>query len=122
MSKLLLKQRAWDENIWRLLVFAVTIIIAVWVVWLLAYFYNTSKNAARDQAVLTNTASSSQDLFDGEFCSTNAGNVVTLNAINGQYTLTCGWAVNTTKMSEVKWITLIDNGSANAAEAIFSVN
>lgn len=56
------KQRSWDENIGRLIVFAMTIIIAVWLVWLLAYYYDERREQAVQMAVLWSSAATLEEL------------------------------------------------------------
>ena len=85
------KERSWDENIGRLIVFAMTIIIAVWVLGVLAYFYAENREEAAAMSVLGSTAATSQDLVDIWVCADdNDDNQVEYNAVSWEYTVTCG--------------------------------
>jgi hypothetical protein len=68
-KNILTKVRRWDENIGKLIVFAVTIIIAVGVLGTLAYFYNQFRENSIKLSVLTSTSSSTDDLKKLGFCS-----------------------------------------------------
>jgi hypothetical protein len=111
-KNILTKVRRWDENIGKLIVFAVTIIIAVGVLGTLAYFYNQSRENATKLSVLTSTTSNLKDLQDAGFCKDDAteGKVV-YQPIKDQYTLYCysgstGY-VDSAKIEKVKGITTV---------------
>ena len=90
-STLLKKVRRWDENIGKLIVFAVTIIIAVGVLGTLAYFYNQSRKNATELSTLTSTTSSKADLVGLKFCKDWDAHV-NYDPIKDMYWLTCsGW-------------------------------
>ena len=108
-KNVLTKMRSWDENIGKLIVFAVTIIIAVGVLGTLAYFYNQSRDVASATAVLTSTSSSINDLKDASFCSSNPTTwSITYNPLANVYWLDCGADATSdfwTKLpTSVKWI------------------
>jgi len=100
------KMRSWDENIGKLIVFAVTIIIAVGVLGTLAYFYNQSRTNSTAMAVLTSTTTSVADLKGAGFCDSNSTTgSVSYTPITNKYTLDCGaWKV-TSSVATVKGIT-----------------
>lgn len=56
------KRRSGDENIGKLIVFAITIVIAIGLVGLVSYFYTQSREAAIVSGVLGSTASSAADI------------------------------------------------------------
>jgi len=87
-KSILTKKRSWDENIGKLIVFAVTIIIAVGVLGTLAYFYNQSRKSATELSVLTSTQSSANDLKSLKFCSSSDW-YVSYDPITDIYWLTC---------------------------------
>ena len=88
-TAILKKVRRWDENIGKLIVFAVTIIIAVGVLGTLAYFYNQSRQNATELSVLTSTTSSTEDLQNLKFCSGWSAAYVSYTPVTDQYILTC---------------------------------
>ena len=90
-KNVLTKMRRWDENIGKLIVFAVTIIIAVGVLGTLAYFYNQSRETATKMSVLTSTSSSSTDIGTMWFCPGNTGNYVEYDPISDKYGMVCSW-------------------------------
>ena len=111
-KNVLTKMRSWDDNIGKLIVFAITIIIAVGVLGTLAYFYNQSRNTATQTSVLTSTSSSATDINTMWFCSSTTGNYVEYNPISNEYGMVCGsWDASTSKIKEVHGI--IDVESAN---------
>ena len=114
-KNILTKVRKWDENIGKLIVFAVTIIIAVGVLGTLVYFYNQSRENATNLSVLTSTTTSLDDLKEIKFC-TDATTVwkVTYKPVANKYTLTCyqkngsnyTGTINASEIKKVKGITI----------------
>ena len=129
MTKTLLtKARRWDENIGKLIVFAVTIIIAVGVLGTLAYFYNQSRDTASKMAVLTSINSSADDLKAVGVCDSSTGSVK-YDARTGIYGIDCEGMTDDQKsvVTSVKGVTSVDcNKSAGVlsgvAEQCFYVN
>jgi uncharacterized membrane protein len=84
-------QRKGDENIGRLIVFAITIVIAIGVVSLVSYFYNENReNAATTATVFSQTASVS-DLDKLNLLTTTVTNEavdIQYSALDGVYTAT----------------------------------
>ena len=119
--KFINKVRKWDENIWKLIVFAVTIIIAVGVLGTLAYFYNQSRKNAVNLSLLTSTTSSTSDLTGAGFCTgTTTAAYVTYTPISDKYTLTCsGGTVGEEEVKAVKWIRDVN---VNGDTATYEVN
>ncbi len=110
-KNVLTKMRSWDENIGKLIVFAITIIIAVGVLWTLAYFYNQSRKTATNMSVLTSTSSSIGNLTGLNFCdSADTTWYVTYSPINDQYTLNCSGA-DADAVKAVRWIINVTTGS-----------
>ena len=84
------KERSWDENIWRLIVFAITIIIAVWVLGILAYFYQEHQEEAAVMSVLGSSSSDLTDLEDAGFLHEQDDGEdawIEYNAIADEYTM-----------------------------------
>ena len=122
-TAILKKVRRWDENIGKLIVFAVTIIIAVGVLGTLAYFYNQSRENATQLSVLTSTTSSADDLTNLGFCTwtDTAGAHVSYTPIEDKYTLTCGNGdVVTTKVLNVRGI--LQDGTCSTTGCNYKVN
>ena len=119
------KVRKWDENIWKLIVFAVTIIIAVGVLGTLAYFYNQSRNNAVNLSILTSTTSSTADLKNAGFCDDNTTSAyVSYTPISDEYTLTCSWNSGTVKednVKKVRWLIDVKQGAESNQES-YKVN
>ena len=121
-STLLKKVRRWDENIGKLIVFAVTIIIAVGVLGTLAYFYNQSRKNAVVQSLITSTATKGEDLAkdisgEGALC-TNKTGYVTYDAMDNEYTLHC--SVSCATLKKVWWIANVSCTSTGATYKIAS--
>ena len=118
-KNVLTKMRRWDENIGKLIVFAVTIIIAVGVLGTLAYFYNQSRKTATQMSVLTSTSSSISELTSLNFCpSTDNTWFVSYSPINDQYTLNCSGA-DAAEVKKVRWIVSVTTGTN---EVLYKVN
>lgn len=84
------KQRSWDENIWRLIVFAITIIIAVWVLGLLGYFYTQYQEEARVMSVMSSSSSTPTDLLGIDYCDdTDDGAGIEYDAVQWEYAVSC---------------------------------
>ena len=112
-KNVLTKMRRWDENIGKLIVFAVTIIIAVGVLGTLAYFYNQSRETATQMAVLTSTSSSISDLTWLKFCGQDDTTwYVQYSPVSDQYTLNCKDA-SWDAVKKVKWIIDVDQVSTD---------
>ena len=122
-KELLKKVRKWDENIGKLIVFAVTIIIAVGVLGTLAYFYNQSRQNATELSVLTSTTSSTSDLTGLGFCTGNPSSAyVSYSPINDQYTITCSWGKASSKIQEVRWIVDASSCNGSTSSCTYKVN
>ncbi len=104
MTKILLtKVRKWDENIGKLIVFAVTIIIAVGVLGTLAYFYNQSRDTASKMAVITSINSDINDLKAIGVC-TGSTWAVKYDARTGMYGIDCGGNTGDTVVTDIKGV------------------
>ncbi len=89
-KEILKKVRRWDENIGKLIVFAVTIIIAVGVLGTLAYFYNQSREKSVKLSVLSSTASNTNDIVSQGFCSSGTTTAyITYDPLQDMYGITC---------------------------------
>lgn len=82
------KKRSGDENIWKLIVFSITIVIAIWLVGLVSYFYNTSRQQAVDISVLSSINSSSNEIQGVVPDCSGTGVQIQYNAITNQYSMT----------------------------------
>jgi len=102
---LLTKVRKWEENIHKLIIFAMMIIIAVGVLGTLAYFFNQSRQVAAKISILTATNSSSTDLKDSHFCDSTTGRVL-YDPLTWIYGLDCDSITEENKKNilSVKWI------------------
>jgi len=125
---MIFKKRRWDENIGKLIVFAVTIIIAVGVLGTLAYFYNQSKKTEWYMSVLTSINSSADDLKAIKVCDSSTGSIK-YDARTGIYGIDCKGISSTQKnvVTSVKWISKIDCSNSpwvlsGVAEFCFEVN
>jgi L-cysteine desulfidase len=89
-----------------LIVFAVTIIIAVGVLGTLAYFYNQSRQNATELSVLTSTTSSVSDLTGLGFCegTSLSAAYVSYTPVTDQYTLTCSGGTASSTVCDVRGI------------------
>jgi len=104
-TAILKKVRRWDENIGKLIVFAVTIIIAVGVLGTLAYFYNQSRENATQMSILTSTTSTTDDLNTAGFCQSATEGYIKYDPVSDMYGIKCdGGTVNTTKVNSVRGI------------------
>ena len=131
-KNVLTKMRSWDENIGKLIVFAVTIIIAVGVLGTLAYFYNQSRETATKMSVLTSTSSSSTDIGTMWFCPGSTDNYVEYDPISDKYGLVCSWTVTNDNLTKVKAVHGIINavkvttpatsGALSGAQITYKVN
>ena len=84
------KQRSWDENIGRLIVFAITIIIAVWVLGLLGYFYTEYQEEARVMSVMSSSSSTLSDLQGIDVCGSGAtAGGIDFDAVANEYAVGC---------------------------------
>ena len=120
-TAILKKVRRWDENIGKLIVFAVTIIIAVGVLGTLAYFYNQSRENATQLSVLTSTTSSVSDLTGLGFCDSNTTSAhISYTPVKDQYTLYCDQGANEDKVKAVRGI--IDVTTSGTDYVIYKVN
>ena len=82
------KQRSWDKNIGRLIVFSMTIIIAVGFLGLLAFFYNESREDAAEVSVLAGQTSTYQEIRDIGALSDDVDDAkIEFNPINDMYAL-----------------------------------
>jgi len=125
-KNILTKVRKWDENIGKLIVFAVTIIIAVGVLGTLAYFYNQSRQNATELSTLTSTTSSKADLVWLNFCADWDAHV-NYDPIKDMYGLTCAAGVGTKAVTDVRGILSADcadstDDQVKAATVCFKVN
>lgn len=55
-------KRSGDQRIWKMIVFAWVIVIAIWLVWLVSYFYKESRETAITKAILASTSSNGNDI------------------------------------------------------------
>ena len=110
---MVVKRRKGEENIGRIIVFAITIVVAVGLTAIISYFFNKYRNQAIDLAVLTSTTSSLEDITDRGFCSDSTTTAyIKYNAYTDQYTLHCASGststLNTGNIAKVGWLILVD--------------
>lgn len=98
--KTIARKRLWDENIGKLIMFSVTIIIAVGLVGLLTFFYNESRTSTTQMSVLWNANSTATNISDAWFCTASASNTIAYNPISGTYAITCGGWDN----PQISWV------------------
>ena len=94
------KKRSGDENIGKLIILSVTIIIAVWFAWLITYFYQVSKEKEIYLSVLLDVKSTPENVNEldwFEWCTY----WISFNAITWLYEIQ--WC--TSYKSDIKWIT-----------------
>lgn len=85
-----MKKRLWNENIGKLIVFAITIIIWIWVVSIYSYFFNVSSEQAVVQSILNSPSSTPDELFQAWLCASPAeGSEVEVDALQNLVFLTC---------------------------------
>lgn len=101
MEKIINKRRAGDENIGKLIVFAITIVIAIGLVGLVSYFYTQSREAAVNTGVLGSTSSTPADLKKVAKC-TGTDVKVAYDAISNNYSLT--GTTTDCDISGLKWV------------------
>jgi hypothetical protein len=85
MEKMINKRRAGDENIGKLIVFAITIVIAIGLVGLVSYFYTQSRQVAVNTSILGDVNSSTGDIAKVLPSCTNGS--ITYDAIQNTYTM-----------------------------------
>ena len=108
------KKRAWFENVGRLVVISMTIIIAVGVVGLFWHFFMENRQSAVDMSVLASSTDNSEALLDLWICE-NPGSI-DINAIANTYELSCdlvekkGWFV----IDEIDEILVIESFATGA--------
>ncbi len=122
-KNVLTKMRRWDENIGKLIVFAVTIIIAVGVLGTLAYFYNQSRETATKMSVLTSTSSSTADLTWLWFCTGSTKSAfISYTPIKDQYTLTCSGGDTSSTIQDVRGIIDASGCGGTNSSCTYKVN
>lgn len=111
------KRRSGDENIGKLIVFAITIVIAIGLVGLVSYFYTQSRQAAVDTGILGSTSSSAADIAKVLTCAT--ANSISYDAIANVYTfktsggvvVDCSTEINAAKANgKLKAVTVSGSG------------
>jgi hypothetical protein len=90
MEKMINKRRAGDENIGKLIVFAITIVIAIGLVGLVSYFYTQSREAAVNTGVLGSTSSTNADIIKVKGLGSCTASGVTYDAISNVYSFDNG--------------------------------
>lgn len=102
------KKRSGDENIGKLIVFAITIVIAIGLVGLVSFFYTESRQQAVNTAVLSSTNSTPAEILAIPGLTTACAGVtgISYNAISNNYALV---GVTTpagcdTALGLVKWV------------------
>ncbi len=125
------KKRSGDENIGKLIVFAITIVIAIGLVGLVSFFYTENRQVAVNTAVLSSTNSNSADIVAvlanssaTDACTASgSGFTIDFNAISNLYTLenvsTGEEAGCTARLNGLKGI---NNAAAGTLEVTYSVN
>lgn len=103
MEKIINKRRAGDENIGKLIVFAITIVIAIGLVGLVSYFYTQSREAAVNTGVLGSTSSTNADIIKLDGLKSCTASAVEYDAISNLYSLT-GTTVTGCDVSTLKWV------------------
>lgn len=87
-------KRKWDDSIWAIIKLATTIFIAVWLVWLLVYFYNSNRENTAMTAVAFSSNSTISEIAKVIDVPTTLATVASTttsmdySALDGVYTLT----------------------------------
>lgn len=104
------KRRTGDENIWKLIVFAITIVIAIGLVGLVSYFYTQSREAAVNTWVLGSTSSTLTEI--AKIMPLCTATWVIYDAISNKYSFAGGQDASTgnCSVSALKWVTLSGSG------------
>jgi len=84
-----MKFRKWESQIWMLIVFAVTLIIAVWVLWILSYFYTKTLSNKKYVSILWNIHSSLDELQALWICETSATAHIKYDIMKDSYKIIC---------------------------------
>lgn len=105
-------KRSGDDNIWKLIVFAVTIIIAIGLVGLVTYFYNQSRQQAVATGVLGSTSSTQADIRKLPNLGNCEATAITYDAIANTYSLSGATSLTSgnCNLSNVKGVTVSGSG------------
>lgn len=116
------KERYWDINIWKLIILSISIILAVWLIWILLYFNIKYQKTVVLYSALWNIDTASQILIDLDICDEDSKNIkITYNAISSKYTLDCDlieWTIQDYKIQE---LTDLNTINATTWKAIYSI-
>lgn len=107
------KRRSGDENIWKLIVFAITIVIAIGLVGLVSYFYTQSRQAAVNTGVLGSTSSTATEIL--KIMPSCSATWVVYDAIANRYSFVGGQDASgpvgtLCGVSGLKWVTVSGSG------------
>jgi len=83
-------KRKWDENIWKIIVFSLTILIAIGFVATATYFYNINKEKAILSSVIFDPASTTADIRKVTGNSYTWTVTISYDALNSTYTANWG--------------------------------
>lgn len=84
-----IKRKGSAEGIWKMLIFVISIMVAVWIVWYFLLASNKIMLKSQTQMCLQDTNCKSETLVDLGICATPWNNRVEYNVYSGKYTLTC---------------------------------
>jgi len=84
-------KRKWESEVWILIVFAVTIIIAVGFLWMLWFFYKKYLDNKKYISILWNQLSKLSDVNAIWLCKTSSFSKISYDPVNDRYKLTCSW-------------------------------
>ncbi len=116
------KYRSADINLWRLIIFSAIIIVALGIVWILAYFNSKYQQTVVMYSALWDINTASQTLIDLDICDQSSDSIsISYNAINSRYTLECDLAdgeVEDYRILELDDLNLHDHSSGSAVYSI----
>jgi len=83
------KRRYWWDNIWKLIVFSITIVIAVWLVWILWWYYSKKLEEKKILSSLWSISTDLKTLKSVWLCKTSTWTKIIYTPIDNYYTLIC---------------------------------
>jgi len=105
--------RRWEENIWKVIIFSMVMIIAAGLVWLISYFYKDTVKTKAYVSVLWSKYISIWDLHDLWLCKTSSYAKIDYNPLKDTYTLICEKEIWLDISKIPKIITLTDCDSSS---------
>ena len=105
-----MKTRKWESQIWMLIIFSVTIIIATSIIGLLFFYYKKHLKEKVYISILWNMHVKLADLNDIWLCKTSSSAIIKYTPISDTYLLVCSdelWldlsSVNLSKVDIISW-------------------